>query len=186
MPHKQGLTSRMQVRDRRLAELPKVTSSELTEAPLLMIDTAGCNLYEAPAEHGESRYNEARGRPPCSATTYVCACVRQHVCAPEPHRARRRWRPCTCVTSSRLGYHRPRWRSSRRTTPKSVGVTQKPSSTHTHTDTQGDRPSKFKRYSSSTIRTSKLDQVRRRMVVEKCCQGHLLTFYFGSGRIPRA
>ena len=25
-----------------------------------MIDTAGCNLYEAAAENGESRYNEVR------------------------------------------------------------------------------------------------------------------------------
>ena len=35
---------------------------EITTAPLLFIDTAGCHLYEAPAEDGDSRYNTVRRR----------------------------------------------------------------------------------------------------------------------------
>jgi len=47
-----------QVENRLLADLPQVESSDLTTVPLLLIDTAGCNLYEAEASDGDSRYNE--------------------------------------------------------------------------------------------------------------------------------
>jgi len=46
------------VENRLLAELPQVESSDLTTVPLLLIDTAGCNLFEAEAADGDSRYNE--------------------------------------------------------------------------------------------------------------------------------
>jgi len=47
-----------QVENRLLAELPQVESSDLTTVPLLLIDTAGCNLFEAEAADGDSKYNE--------------------------------------------------------------------------------------------------------------------------------
>ena len=41
-----------------LRHLPEVNDTELTSLPLLMIDTAGCDLYELQAQDEESKGNE--------------------------------------------------------------------------------------------------------------------------------
>ena len=41
-----------------LCHLPGVSDAELTSLPLLMIDTAGCDLYELQAQDNESKGNE--------------------------------------------------------------------------------------------------------------------------------
>ena len=41
-----------------LCHLPEVNDTELASLPLLMIDTAGCDLYELQAQDKESKGNE--------------------------------------------------------------------------------------------------------------------------------
>jgi len=46
------------VRDRVLFQLPKTKKSEETEAVLMLIDTAGCNMFETESNDDESKFNE--------------------------------------------------------------------------------------------------------------------------------
>jgi ATP-dependent RNA/DNA helicase IGHMBP2 len=56
------LVAHASVRAHRLADLPGVEDVELTRAPLVFIDTAGCDFEEAVDERGESRSNEGEAR----------------------------------------------------------------------------------------------------------------------------
>lgn len=52
------LLADMSVAQHLLCHLPEVNDTELTSLPLLMIDTAGCGLYELRSQDEESKGNE--------------------------------------------------------------------------------------------------------------------------------
>ncbi|TPX70414.1 hypothetical protein SpCBS45565_g01747 [Spizellomyces sp. 'palustris'] len=74
------LQSHHSVRTRVLSDLPHVESTEDTRSPLVLIDTAGCDMWESVAEDGESRYNEGEAR---IVDAYVTSLVRSGLRAEE-------------------------------------------------------------------------------------------------------
>ena len=52
------LLANVSVAQHLLCHLPEVNDTELTSLPLLMIDTAGCDLFELQAQGEESKGNE--------------------------------------------------------------------------------------------------------------------------------
>ncbi|KAI9007107.1 P-loop containing nucleoside triphosphate hydrolase protein [Gaertneriomyces semiglobifer] len=60
------------VRTRLLCELPGVRSTDETRVPLMMVDTAGCDLFEGATEDNDSKYNEGEAELVCRYLSLLC------------------------------------------------------------------------------------------------------------------
>ncbi|MCA9139295.1 MAG: AAA family ATPase [Planctomycetales bacterium] len=79
--------------DHKLCDLPNVVSSELTDTPLMFIDTAGANLNEQLESDGESKLNPGEGKLVVRLATELldAGIQREQIAIIAPYAAQVRW-----------------------------------------------------------------------------------------------
>lgn len=91
--YRASLTADSSVATHRLCELPTVQATELTESPLLFVDTAGANWDEEMEPDGESRRNPHEGKLVLRLVNQLCelGVMASSIAVIAPYAAQVRW-----------------------------------------------------------------------------------------------